>query len=82
MLSSVLNSERAILVNIHIIRVFTKMREILSTHKDVLAKLDQLERKVIAQDQDIQVIFNYLRELLNPNTNETRRNGFKRRNEK
>lgn len=53
MLSSVLNSERAILINIHIIRVFTKIREMLSTHKDILIKLDQLKQKVARNDDDI-----------------------------
>ncbi len=66
MLSSVLNSERAVLVNIHIITLFTRMREMLLTHKDVLLKLEQLERKVLDQDDDIKLIFDYLKEFLNP----------------
>lgn len=77
MLSSVLKSERAILVNIHIIRVFTRMREMLSAHKDILLKLDKLERKVLHQDDDIQLIFEYLKELLNPKTEPMRKIGFK-----
>ena len=77
MLSSVLNSERAVLVNIHIIRVFTRMREMLSTHKDVLLKLEQLERKVVQQDDDIKLIFDYLKELLNPITEPMRKIGLK-----
>ena len=77
MLSSVLNNERAILVNIHIIRVFTRMRELLSTHKDVLLKLEQLERKVVQQDDDIKVIFEYLKELLTPKVKPMRKIGFK-----
>lgn len=81
MLSSVLNSERAILVNIHIIRVFTRMREMLSTHKDVLLKLEQLERKVVQQDDDIKLIFDYLKELLNPKTEPVRKIGFRRNDE-
>jgi phage regulator Rha-like protein len=76
MLSSILNSERAILVNIHIIRVFTKIREMLQTHKDVLLKLEQLEQKVTKQDEDVQRIFEYLKELLNPKA-EVRTIGFK-----
>ena len=66
MLSSVLNTERAVLVNIHIIRVFTKMRELLIMHKDVLLKLEQLEKKVGQHDEQINLIFEYLKELLNP----------------
>jgi ORF6N domain len=77
MLSSVLNSERAVLVNIHIIRVFTRMREMLSTHKDVLLKLEQLERKVVSQDDDIKLIFEYLKELLNPPDEPRPKIGFK-----
>lgn len=77
MLSSVLNSERAVLVNIHIIRVFTRMREMLLTHKDVLLKLEQLERKVVQQDDDIRLIFDYLKELLNPKTQPGRKIGFR-----
>lgn len=63
MLSSVLNSDRAILVNIQIIRVFTKMREILETHKEILQKLDQLQKKEIEQDDKIMLIFEYLKQL-------------------
>ena len=46
MLSSVLNSETAIVVNIQIIRVFTKMREMLLTHKDILLQLEKLKRNL------------------------------------
>jgi phage regulator Rha-like protein len=63
MLSNVLKSERAIKVSIQIIRVFTKMRELLSTHKDILQKLEQIEQKDIEQDQKIMLIFEYLKQL-------------------
>ncbi len=66
MLSSVLNSKQAIDVNIHIIRVFTKMREMLFTHKDILLKLEQLETQVVKHNDDIEVIFTALKQLLNP----------------
>jgi hypothetical protein len=66
MLSSILNSERAVLVNIQIIRVFTRMREMLSTHKDILIKLKELEQQGVKNEQDIQKIFEYLHELENP----------------
>jgi hypothetical protein len=79
MLSSVLNSERAVLVNIHIIRVFTRIREMLSTHKDVQLKLEQLERRVVQQDDDIKLIFDCLKELLNPKSEPTRKIGFKQK---
>src|SRR5690606_13046156 len=57
MLSCILNRERAIVVNIQVIRVFSKIREMLSTHKDILLKLEQLEKKTASHDQDIQMIF-------------------------
>ncbi|MEJ7646705.1 MAG: ORF6N domain-containing protein [Chryseolinea sp.] len=77
MLSSILNSEPAVLVNIHIIRVFTRMREMLLTHKDILLKLEQLEKKGMEHEDDIKRIFEYLKELLNPITEPMRKIGFK-----
>jgi len=63
MLSSVLNSDRAIIVNIQIIRVFTKIRRLLETHSEILRKLEQIEKKEIEHDQQIILIFEYLRQL-------------------
>jgi vacuolar-type H+-ATPase subunit I/STV1 len=63
MLSSVLNSERAISVNIQIIRVFTRMRTMLESHKDILRKLEQLEKKDLELDEKVTLIFEYLKEL-------------------
>lgn len=63
MLSGVLHSDRAIKVNIQIMRVFTRMRELLETHKEILAKLDNLERKDIEQEKKIILIFEYLKKL-------------------
>jgi len=56
-LSTVLGSERAIKVNIQIIRLFGKMRKMMLTHKDILQKLEQLERNDIEHDKKIQLIF-------------------------
>ena len=81
MLSSILNSERAILVNISIIRVFTKMRQMLLTNKDILLSLEKLERKVSRYDGDIKLIFEYLRQLLTPKAEPMRKIGFKRSRE-
>ena len=66
MLSGVLNSEIAIKVHIQIIRVFAKMKELLLTHKDILLQLEKLEKKSEGHDGKIQLIFEYLKELLNP----------------
>jgi len=63
MLSSVLNSEHAIRVNIQIMRIFTKMRELLSSQKEILQKLEQLETKDLEQDEKIMLIFKYLKQL-------------------
>jgi len=63
MLSSVLNSDRAILVNIQIMRVFTKMRALLDSHKEILRKLESIEKKDIEQDEKILLIFEYLKQL-------------------
>jgi hypothetical protein len=63
MLSSVLNSEQAILVNIRIIRIFVKMRELLITNKDIVAKLNEIELKVSDHDDKIILIFDYLNQL-------------------
>ena len=61
MLSTVLNSDRAIQVNIVIMRAFVKLRELLSSHKEVLQKLDQLERKYERHDAQIKVVFDAIR---------------------
>jgi hypothetical protein len=81
MLSSVLNSDRAIQVNIQIMRIYAKLREMLMTNKDILLKLEKLERKMINHDQDIKVVFGYLKELLNPKTESMRKIGFKHKKE-
>lgn len=82
MLSCILNSERAIAVNIQIIRIFVRLREMVSAHKDILLKLEQLERKVTVHDQDISMIFEALKQLLTPPQEPRKRIGFRRNNER
>ena len=65
MLSCILKSERAIYVNIQIVRVFSRMRELLITNKDILQKLLDLENKGIEHDKKIKLIFEYLQQLSN-----------------
>jgi hypothetical protein len=79
MLSSVLNSDRAIQVNIRIMRIYAKLREMLMTNKDILLKIEKLEKRVMKHDQDIKVVFEYLKELLNPKTEPMRRIGFRQK---
>ncbi len=66
MLSSVLNSERAIRVNIQIMRAFVKLKELLLTHKDLAIKLEALERKYVNHDEKIKAIFEAIKQLLRP----------------
>jgi len=66
MLSSVLNSERAVQVNIAIMRAFVKLRQILSMNKELAYKLAELERKIEKHDEDIQAIFEAIRRLMAP----------------
>ena len=82
MLSSVLTSERAISVNIQIIRVFTRMRTMIESHKEILRKLEQLEKKDLELDEKVTLIFEYLKELEQTKTEEAdsskrKRIGFK-----
>lgn len=77
MLSGVLNSAIAIQVHIQIIRVFTKMKEMLLTNKDILLKLEQLEKDVKTNKKDIAIIFEALKQLLQTPKEPRRRIGFK-----
>jgi phage regulator Rha-like protein len=77
MLSCVLNSQRAIEVNIKIIRIFTKMKEMLLTHKDILLKLEQMEKQVVQNSDEIQIIFKALKQLLNPPQETRKQIGYK-----
>jgi len=78
MLSSVLNSERAVQVNIAIMRAFVKLREILSTNKELALKLAQLERKMEKHDEEIKLIFDAIRQLMKPPETKTKKIGFRR----
>ncbi len=82
MLSSILNSDTAIEVNIRIIRVFTRLREYALTHKDILLQLAQLEKEVKNNTRDIDNIFAVLKELIEKQSKPARRNviGFKNYN--
>lgn len=77
MLSSVLNSPRAIAVNIEIMRAFVRIREVLATNKDLAAKLDELERRVgrklQTHDQAIAGILDAIRQLMAPPDPKTKR---------
>lgn len=73
MLSSVLRSKRAIQVNIHIMRTFTKLRTLLSTHKDLQRKIEEMEKKY---DQQFRVVFDAIRALITPPAPKRKKIGF------
>lgn len=64
MLSSVLHSELAILINIQIMRAFTKLRKVLSTHKKIASRLKELEQRVEGHDIEIKSVFEAIRKLM------------------
>lgn len=76
MLSTVLNSERAILVNIEIMRTFVRLRQVLLTHKALARKLEALEKRVGDQDVKIQGVFDAIRDLMKVPEKPKRRIGF------
>jgi phage regulator Rha-like protein len=82
MLSSVLNSERAVQVNIAIMRAFVKLREMASTNKELAHKFAQLERKIEKHDEEIKLIFDAIRELMKPPEPKRKKIGFRREAEK
>jgi phage regulator Rha-like protein len=81
MLSSVLHSKRAIQMNIAIMRTFVKLKEMLSTNKELASKLSQLERKIEKHDGEIKLIFDAIRQLMVPPEIKKKRIGFGREKE-
>jgi hypothetical protein len=76
MLSSVLNSERAVAINIEIMRAFVRLREVISSNKDLAQKLDALERKFAGHDVHIRSLFEAIRQLMKPLEPSKRKIGF------
>ena len=66
MAASVLNSERAVEMSVFIVRAFVKLRRAVAEHKDLAAKLDQLERRLIDHDQQIVSLVHAIRKLASP----------------
>ncbi len=81
MLSSVLTSRRAVEVNIRIMRVFTRMRELLMSSTELLLKVERIERELSAQGEDIATIYEYVKRLIEEPPAERRRIGFRREGE-
>jgi cell division protein FtsB len=76
MLSSVLRSQRAIHVNVAIMRAFVRLRETLSMHKELAHKLAGLERRVSGHDEEIQTIFEAIHQLMTPQEQPRKEIGF------
>jgi len=86
MLASILNSYRAININVQIVRIFIKMREMLASHKEILHRLEKIEHKLAEHDDQILLIFEYLKQLEQTKLQELdqqnrKRIGYKRQNE-
>ena len=82
MLSSVLHSKRAIAVNIQIVRIFTRMRQVLQTHKEIILRLGKVEKTVGRHGKEFKLVFEYLRQLLNSPVEPTRKIGFRQRKDR
>ncbi len=79
MLSSALRSERAVQVNIQIMRAFVRLRELMLTHRNHARKLDELEKKYRQHEKHFAVVFDAIRQLLEPSRPKQKpRSGFRR----
>jgi hypothetical protein len=82
MLVSILNSDRAIAVNIQIVRIFTKMQAMFMNYKEVLLKIEKLERQSLQNTTDIEIVFQYIKQLIVPPEQANRKRiGFRRQDE-
>ena len=79
MLSSVLNSDHAIMVNIQIMRVFSRIREMLTDNLSVRLEIEEIKKQLVNQDKNIELVFSYLDELIDNHENPKPRKaiGFK-----
>lgn len=76
MLSSILRSKRAVQVNVAIMRVFVRLREMIATHKELASKLAELEQRLKDHDEKIQDIFEAIRQLISPPEGPRKKIGF------
>ncbi len=73
MAASVLNSQRAIEISVHVVRAFVHLRDLVSSNKELSQKLDQLERKVAGHDRAIAELINAIRQLMAPSAPDKKR---------
>lgn len=76
MIASVLNTQLAIDASLFVVRAFVKLREFLSTHKELAGKLAELERKIERHDDEIKAVFNAIRQLMAPPEPKKKKIGF------
>ena len=76
MAANVLNSPRAVHMSVLVVRAFVRMRQVLAAHKELAAKLAELERKLGTHDEQIESIFEAIRQLMSPPSSPGRRIGF------
>ncbi|MBC8988169.1 ORF6N domain-containing protein [Pedobacter sp. N36a] len=81
MLSSVLNSPQSIQVNIQIMRIYIRIREMLLAHKDVFIRVEQVEKHLMKHDQKIELLFTYLSKFIEKEDQPRTEIGFKRKGE-
>jgi len=77
MLAGILNSDKAIDVNVAIMRAFVQMRKFLETHRDLALKIEELERTVSSHDENIQLIFETIRQMIEKKREPMEAVGFK-----
>ena len=76
MAASVLNTPRAVEVSVYVVRAFIKLRETISTHKELARKFGELEKRMETQDEDIAAVFEAIRQLMEPPDKPAKRIGF------
>jgi len=76
MVASVLNSERAIQVSVFVVRAFIRLREMVSTHRELSRRLAELEKRLESHDEQIQMILKAIKQLMAPPEKPTKRIGF------
>jgi len=76
MAASVLNTPRAVEVSVYVVRAFVKLRETISTHKELARKFGELEKRMETQDEDIAALFEAIRQLMEPPDKPAKRIGF------
>lgn len=81
MLANVMNSERAIQASVRIVEIYIKMRENILTNKELLLKMEQLEKRVGSQDEKIVMVFKYLKKFVEVQEKPRKQVGFKRKDE-